>query len=399
MRLRLSAFAIAVLTPLAAFAQEPPPAAPAAAPPAEVPAAPAPAPAAEAAAPAAAPAPVAAAAPAKSWKDLVTIDGLVDAYYMAYLNPPSGPGNSLTPTANRQFDVNSNTFTLNYAKLGIGVNADNVGLRIDMGYGAMGNLINGFPGPGIAPVGSPAALGAPFVVQQAYATLTPVDNLTIDFGKFVTTAGAEVIEANKNWLYSRSLLFFNIPLVHTGLRAGYKVNDMVSVQGSVVNGWNGQGFEVDTNSNKTFGASASITAPNGLSVIPTIYFGKEFASTSWRFLGDLVAAYTMGPLGLNFNFDFVKDSNIGPNPFFGVAGMGRYSVNDHFAGTLRGEFTSTKSAAGAKAQAWEVTLGGAVPMAGRFEFRPEFRYDGSDQTILNGKKSQLTLLGAFLAWF
>ena len=31
--------------------------------------------------------------------------------------------------------------------------------------------------------------------------------LTLDFGKFYTTAGAEVIEANKNWLYSRSILF------------------------------------------------------------------------------------------------------------------------------------------------------------------------------------------------
>jgi hypothetical protein len=230
--------------------------------------------------------------------------------------------------------------------------------------------------------------------------LTPVDNLTIDFGKFVTTAGAEVIEANKNWLYSRSILFFNIPLLHTGIRAGYKVNDMVSVQGSIVNGWNGQGFEVDTNSNKTFGASASITAPNGLSVIPTIYFGKEFGSTAWRFLGDLVAAYTMGPLGINFNFDFVKDSNIGPDPFIGASLMGRYSVNDHFAGTLRGEFANTKIVPGAAAtNLWEITLGGAVPMAGRFEFRPEFRYDGSDVAGLNGKKSQLTLLGAFLAWF
>jgi hypothetical protein len=401
MRLRLSAIAIALLTPLAAFAQEPPPAAPAAAPPADVPAAPAPAPAAEAA-PAAAPAaaPVAAAAPAKSWKDLLTVDGLVDAYYMAYLNPPSGANNSLIAPAGRNFDVNSNTFTLNYAKVGLGVNADNVGLRIDMGYGAMGNIINGFPGPGLTPVGTPAALGAPFVVQQAFATLTPVDNLTIDFGKFVTTAGAEVIEANKNWLYSRSILFFNIPLVHTGLRVGYKVNDMVSLQGSVVNGWNGQGFEVDTNSNKTFGASASITLPNGASVIPTIYFGKEFASTDWRFLGDLVAAYTMGPLGLNLNFDFVKDTALGIDPFLGVSAMGRYSVNDHFAGTLRAEYAQQKTA-GTTVKGWEVTLGGAVPMAGRFEFRPEFRYDGTDTNPpgLNGKKSQMTLTGAFLAWF
>ena len=37
----------------------------------------------------------------------------------------------------------------------------------------------------------------------------------MDFGKFVTSAGAEVIEAKDNWNYSRSLLFVNaIPYLH-----------------------------------------------------------------------------------------------------------------------------------------------------------------------------------------
>jgi len=31
----------------------------------------------------------------------------------------------------------------------------------------------------------------------------------MDLGKFVTSAGAEVIEAKDNWNYSRSLLFVN----------------------------------------------------------------------------------------------------------------------------------------------------------------------------------------------
>ncbi len=62
--------------------------------------------------------------------------------------------------------------------------------------------------------------------------------LTLDFGKFYTTAGAEVIPTNKNWLYSRSILFNIIPLLHTGARANFKVNDMLSLQASVLNGWN-----------------------------------------------------------------------------------------------------------------------------------------------------------------
>jgi len=55
-------------------------------------------------------------------------------------------------------------------------------------------------------------------VQQAFATVKATKWLTVDAGRFVTTASAEVIESNKNWLYSRSMLFYGVPLLHTGLR-------------------------------------------------------------------------------------------------------------------------------------------------------------------------------------
>jgi hypothetical protein len=408
MRLSASVLALTLLSPLAALAQTPPPAAdtaPPGAPPAAPPPVAAPPPAPMAAppppapvAPAAAPAP--AAPPAKTWKDLVTFDGLVDAYYLynfSGVSSSSGPASLQSPFG-RQFDTNSNTFTLNYAKLGIGVSGDNVGLRIDMGYGSMGNIINGFtavPTMGGGTVSVPNA----FLMQQAFVTLTPVDNLTIDFGKFMTTAGAEVIEANKNWLYSRSILFFNIPLVHTGLRLGYKVNDMVSLQVSAVNGWNGQGFEIDTNKDKTFGASVSLTIPGGLSLIPTVYIGKEGSSTDTRVLFDFVAAYSVGNLGLNLNFDYVNDKAGGIDTFIGVAPMIHYVVGDHLSLSARGEYAQVKGPAGTTLKAEEFTVGAGVPMAGRFEFRPELRVDFVDPAFPNGKKNQATLTAAFLAWF
>jgi hypothetical protein len=389
MRLCASVLAIAVLSPLSAFAQE----APATPPPPPPPAPVAVAPVVVAAPAAPAPAPAPAAEPAKTWKDLVTLEGLVDSYYQYNfsgsnsLTPPGG----VTPNV-RNFDTNSNTFTLNYAKVGIGLTSDNVGLRMDLGYGATGAIIN---------AGSATTMTAPvaFLVQQAYATLTPVTNLTIDFGKFVTTAGAEVIESNKNWLYSRSMLFYNIPLLHTGLRIGYKINDMVSVQASLVNGWNGFGFEADVNKEKTFGASATITAPGGVTIIPTIYVGKEFTSTDTRFLGDLVAAYAAGPLGLNLNFDFVKDKAAGIDPFLGVALMGHYTVTDHVNATVRVEYAQQKDATGTTVKAEEVTVGAAFPFAGHYEVRPELRTDLSGDPIYNGKKNQVTGTVAALAYF
>ena len=78
-------------------------------------------------------------------------------------------------------------------------------------------------------------------VQQAYVSyLVPAGKgLTVDFGKFVTWNGAEVIESKDNWNYSRSLLFaLAIPYYHMGARVGYAVNDKVSVTGFLVNGWN-----------------------------------------------------------------------------------------------------------------------------------------------------------------
>jgi hypothetical protein len=404
MRLCASVFALAVLSPLSAFAQDAPPPppprpAPVAMPPADAPPpAAAPVVAAPAEAPAVVPAAVAASpTPAKTWKDLVTIDGLVDSYYL-YNFSGTGPNKSLVPAALHQFDTNSNTFTLNYAKVGIGLSADNVALRMDLGYGSMGNIING--------------VSQPFVAQQAFASITPVTNFTIDFGKFMTTAGAEVIEANKNWLYSRSFLFVNIPLVHTGLRLNYKINDMVSVQGSVVNGWNGQGFEVDANEAKTFGLNASITLPMGVAILPTVYIGKEAGSTSTRFLGDLVATYTMGPLGLNLNFDYIQDKNYAPaggiNPFLGVALMAHYAISDKLNATIRGEYAQQKPLVGDTLKVEEVTIGIAAPVSGHFEVRPEVRADFSspaafneaiDPMAPNVKKTQITALVAALAYF
>ena len=354
---------------------------------------------------AAAPAPPAppAAPPAKTWKDFLLVEGLVDSYYQYNFTGTT----SLTPTTGgRNFDLNSNTFTLNYAKLGLGVNPEPVGLRIDLGYGATGALINGAnPGDG-------SLLTEGFLVQQAYATIAPAatPGLTIDFGKFVTTAGAEVIEANKNWTYSRSLLFFNIPLLHTGLRATFAASKELILQASVVNGWNGIGYAPDVTKDKTYGVSINYTAPFGTNIIATGYFGKgeqyiaagmPAVSTDTRVVGDLVVAHTLGALALNLNVDYVNDKMAGFNNLIGVAAMGHYTISDNLTFTLRGEFLKNDTF---KEYEGTATLG--VPVAGHYEFRLELREDHAsvetfdvDPVIGAKDKDQFTGTAAFLAWF
>jgi hypothetical protein len=386
MRLSACVLAVAVLSPFAARAQTPaeapppPPAPPPAAPMAPPPAAPADA----------APAPAAAAPPAKTWKDLLTVEGLVDTYYLYNFTG----SNSLVPPGGRQFDLNSNTFTLNYAKVGLGVAADPVGLRIDLGYGATGQIINGAIATDSANM-TPEA----FLIQQAYATVSPVAGLTLDFGKFVTTAGAEVIESNKNWMYSRSLLFFSIPLVHTGVRATYQASKELILQASVINGWNGTGIPADVTKDKTFGVSINYTVPGvGTNIIATGYFGKgEGGSTDTRILGDLVIAHTIGNLGLNLNVDYINDkaSTLYDN-FIGLAPMVHYVISDHLTFSVRGEFVKNGTL-----KLYEGTANIGVPFGGRFEARLELRDDYSSVPAFDivREKNQFTGTVAFLAWF
>ena len=339
-----------------------------------------------------------AAPPAKTWKDFLLVEGLVDAYYQYNFTG----SNSLTPpTGGRNFDLNSNTFTLNYAKLGLGVNPEPVGLRIDLGYGATGQIINA---ANLADASTEA-----FLVQQAYATIAPgvTPGLTLDFGKFVTTAGAEVIEANKNWLYSRSLLFFNIPLLHTGIRATYAASKVLILQASVVNGWNGTGIATDVTKDKTYGVSINFTAPTGTNIIATGYFGKGEAisatagSPDTRVVGDLVVAHTVGALGLNLNVDYVNDKAAGFDNLIGAALMGHYTINDNLTGSLRAEYVKVTS----DLKLFEVTAGIGVPVAGHYEFRLELREDHASNPIYDvvamvpQDKDQFTGTAAFLAWF
>ncbi|MDB4979302.1 MAG: putative beta-barrel porin-2, OmpL-like, partial [Myxococcales bacterium] len=113
---------------------------------------------------------------------------------------------------------------------------------------------------------------------------------------------------------------------------------------------------------------------------------------------DLVASYGAGPLGLNLNFDFIKDTAAGIDPFIGIAAMGHYAINDMVNATLRAEYAQQKSG-GVTTKAEEITVGAAFPFSGHYEIRPEFRVDLSGDPIYNNKKNQATGTVAAIAYF
>ena len=397
MRFSACSVALVLLFSGSAFAQ-----APADAPPPGAPPVIAPPPVVEAAPVAAVPAAAApAAAPAAAWYNSVKLEALVDSYYQYNF---SGSDSTVGPAA-RAFDVTSNSFSLNYAKVGMQVDASPVMVRIDLGYGHTGAIING---SGLGVSGIPVTPGAPtgaalalysnaFIVQQAFAELS-LGAFTLDAGKFVTTASAEVIESNKNWLYSRSMLFGLVPFLHTGIRAGYKVNDKVALQASLVNGINN---DPDNNSAKTGGFSATITPISSTSIIATGYFGKEGpqgATGDTIITTDFVVAHTVSDkLGLNLNVDYVK---AGETNAVGVSLMGRLVVNDNLFVAARGEFLKNKNfiAALGDTSLYEGTGMVGLPFGHNMEIRAELRLDGSADPVLNGKKNQFTGTLAFLGF-
>jgi hypothetical protein len=399
MRLKLTALALVLLSPLAAVAQPPPPPPP---PPADtaVPPPPPPPPPPAPEAPAATPAP--APAPAGPEASVIKWEGLVDAYYLYNFNAPSD--NSLVGPTGRAFDSRSNSFTLNYAKVAAQVDWKDAMLRVDIGYGLTGALLSG------------ASTAQAFAMQQAFAEAKFGDLVSLDAGRFNTQAGAEVTESNRNWLYSRSLLFTHIPATHTGLRLNLKATPIVTVTASLVNGWDN---EVSNSNWKTGGISIAAAPSGDLFFALNTYFGKEGPpgnAGEVKFLADLVANVNVSPaLSLNLNVDYFKQDE----PYWiGVAAMGKFALSEAAYIAARGEFIKSDKGGFAglpmdSTNLFEGTLMVGLPMGAHYEMRIEGRGDFSDKEVFvknpgsagppvveaEAKKNQFTALASFLAFF
>src|SRR5262245_54336239 len=128
-----------------------------------------------------------------------TFTGMIDGYWSYNANKPNRvhQTNSL-----RAFDIRDQSFALNYGELAIDYKPGNVGVRVDLGFGDAIDLFNA-TNPATTAGGGTSTWRH---VQQAYITGTK-DKFTLDFGKFVTPIGAEVIETKDNWNYTRGFLF------------------------------------------------------------------------------------------------------------------------------------------------------------------------------------------------
>jgi Putative beta-barrel porin-2, OmpL-like. bbp2 len=265
------------------------------------------------------------------------ITGLVDTYYGYNLNHPAGQVTSFHP-----FDANNDQFSLNMIELTLAkapeASNSRLGYNLTFGFGNAMNVVNS---------SDPAGLGFAQYLKEGYISyLAPVGKgLQLDFGKFVTPAGAEVIETNGNWNYSRGILFnYAIPFYHFGLRAKYAFNDKFSATGYVVNGWNNI---VENNTGKTYGTSLAWAPTKKWAFTENYLAGPEMSQTNahWRQLSDTVVTYTpTSKLSLMANYDYGR-GDVNPNPtilrpsmWTGIAGYFRYAFDESNALAGRYEY-------------------------------------------------------------
>jgi hypothetical protein len=279
------------------------------------------------------------------------------------------------------------------------------------GFGAMVNVVatpyssvyvdNYAPDPNYY-LSSGAKPGSPtFSVFQGYAQYV-TGAWTVIAGKFSTLAGAEVYAPTGNTNVTRSILFTEEPLTHTGVRATYAPNSKFSFIFGVNNGWFNAGDEDSIGAPKTVEAGISVTPNKQWAWTLQNYYGSDlnnYGTTSGLELLDTVVTFNAtSALTLIGSADFGNVASTPSSPsasWWGVAGYINYQLNPKWRVSLRGEYFddqdgyltdgfyvgpapySPLTSAGSERLAEGTITFGWDPVS-HLEFRIEGRYDAPD---------------------
>jgi Putative beta-barrel porin-2, OmpL-like. bbp2 len=400
-----AALGMAVLT----GAQTPAPATPASSSPA-TPAPAAPAPAAPAAdQPAAAPA----APAAPTWSvGPMDVSGFIDGYYSDNFNRPTASNNG---QMNDLYNFNDKTdqFNLSAAKLTLNHDPDPIGAHVDFIYGRTNDLIN-------APPPNSSSTDQLNYIEQAFLSLKPpkAKGFELDFGKFVTSAGAEVIESKDNWNYSRSLLFsWAIPYWHFGARTSMPVSKTETIGLQIVNGWNNVS---KSNGGATVGLTSAFVKPKYTWNV-NYYGGPENANTTTGFRNLIDTTILLTPnakFNAYINYDYGQnrdatvttagvttgDDNLNHWQGVAVAARGQVSAKSALAGRFEYFTDPNGFETGTAQQLKEFTATYEYKwvegLLARFEYRGDFSnvaFFHKDTASM--EDSQNTLTVGFVAFF
>ena len=392
---------------LTAGAQAPaPPADSSSATPAAAPAAPAqaPAPAAAPAAPAAAP----------TWSvGPLDLSGYIDGYYSFNFNRPNTTDGFDQVNQLYNFDDKTDQFELSGAKLTLNHAPDPVGADIDFIYGRTNDLINNATANTTTTTFVASQL--PYL-EQAYVSLKPpkAKGFEMDFGKWVTSAGVEVIESMNNWNYSRSLLFVNaIPYWHFGARTSLPVGKFETVGFQLFNGWN----NVSKANGGVSGAFTSAYVKPKFTLDANYLIGPENANTTSGLRNLIDATVLLTPPGkvnayINYDYGSNRDAvkaqgDTALHDWWGAAGAVHIQADGKNAISLRGEYFTDPDGfqTGFSQNIVEGTFTYEYKWVEGLLMRVEYRCDAStdgtyfDKLANKSTWQQQTLTVAFVAFF
>ena len=305
---------------------------------------------------------------------------LFDGYADKNFNNPDSGVNQL-----HNFDVRANTLHVNQGMITLDHGPAPIGFHLEAGFGQMFHIIHGterFPDEAD-------------YIKQAYVSFKPKSwkGLQLDVGKFVTSAGAEVIESNGNWNYTRSILFaWAIPYYHFGLRTSFPVGSHFTGGFQLVNGWNNV---KDNNSGKTIGFTGAY-AWKKVTWSNNYYAGPEHDHTNkgWRQVYDTtVLINSSDKLSTYINFDYGRDKDPlgGPaSQWAGIAAATRYAITSKAAIAGRVEYFNDIDgfSTGVTQKLSEYTLTGEYKLASWLTSRLEFRQDFSNQYFFEKEHGQ-----------
>ncbi|MDP3919719.1 MAG: porin [Candidatus Omnitrophota bacterium] len=346
-----------------------------------------------------------------AWLRDTEVGGYVEVQYNNNLTGSrSAPAGGNTA---RTFDNDTDSFTVNAVELNFTKEADpdgGAGFRFDLAFGEDTGVViaDGLAGDSVD-------------LQQAYVEyVQPLsfwadsdvlpDTVKLTAGRFVTLAGAEVIEGPDNWNISRSLAFgLAIPFVHTGVRANFGLfNDYFDVYLGWNNGWD---VPVDSNTYKTLEAAVGWSPMENVSLFHALYYGPETAATNGHKRTVVSNVLTWD---VNDKLSFMADIDFGyERRFIGsvgadaenaswqaYAGYTRYQFTDKFAVAARaetfrngGERNRTAGFPEPTDALWEATLTAEYRLTDNMLARLEYRRDKSESDDTFNGDSHQSIIG------
>ena len=326
---------------------------------------------------------------APAWVGEVALNGFLSSTYSYNFNRPDAGTNQL-----RVFDFDDNTFKLDVFEIVVQkpvVKPRDAGFRVDLEMGSSIPRVSAAAGL----FRDASGTAEDFDAQQAFASyVAPLGSgLRLDFGKFVTHFGYEVIEGYDGWNdnATRSLLFgYAIPFTHVGVRASYALSSKASVTGLVVNGWD---VARDNNHSKSLGWQLALTPSTPLAIYFNGMWGPERAGDDLRDRTALDLVATLRSASgrvVGVNGDWAREDNspppgangIGPpiEHWMGIAGYLRNPFTSSFAVTLRGELFDDRDGArtGTAQKVSEFTVTPELRLTPHFLVRSDLRSDHSD---------------------